>query len=112
MAITIDTGTLVAKLEVKSGVSSRGTNWYRQQIVVEVGSSGILKHIAPSAIGDLVHELEGYKVGEQVRIHYSVKSREYKGNWYHDVDLYKIERVAGAVPEPEAPADPAEDLPY
>lgn len=116
MAIIKERGTITFKSDVQSGVSARGTNWYRQTVVVDIqGFSGSYRKLALSVTGDLVQDLQNYAVGQQVDVHYSVKAREYQGRWYNDVDLYKIERVteeASPAPNIPASAEGEGDLPF
>lgn len=119
MAIIKEQGTITFKSDVQTGVSARGNNWYRQTIVVEIqGFSGTYRKLALSATGDMVHDLQGFSVGQQVEVHYSVKAREYQGRWYNDVELYKIvdlckiEEIYETEKEGEVTAPAGGDLPF
>ena len=74
---------------------------------------------------DRVEELRKFNVGDQVKVSFSVSSREFNGRWYTDLRAYRIAPAAQqaaapqapsrqSVPEPpanEAPAPTMEDMP-
>ena len=125
MALEI-VGTLIKKIQVQSGVSSRGP-WSKQDFVVETQET-FPKKVCMNVWGvDKVAELESFNDGEVLKVSFNVESREYNERWYTDIRAWKIERMgdgASAAPSnfssPAAPATPensftdkdADDLPF
>ena len=103
MALEIE-GTLAQKLPVQSGNSARGP-WAKQEFILEYPDGNFTAKACFTAWGqDKVQDLGKYQVGDRVKVSFNLKSREYNGRWYNDLQIWKI-APAGA--QPAAPAQPA-----
>ena len=101
MALEIE-GTLAQKLPVQSGSSARGP-WAKQEFILEYPDGNFTAKACFTAWGqDKVQELAKYQVGDKVKVSFNLKSREYNGRWYNDLQIWKI-APAGA-PQPAQPA--------
>ena len=97
MALEIE-GTLAQKLPVQSGNSARGP-WAKQEFILEYPDGNFTAKACFTAWGqDKVQDLQ---VGDKVKVSFNLKSREYNGRWYNDLQIWKI-APAGA--QPAAPA--------
>ena len=104
MALEIE-GTLSQKLSVQSGNSARGP-WAKQEFILEYPDGNFTAKACFTAWGqDKVQDLDKYQVGDKVKVSFNLKSREYNGRWYNDLQVWKI-APAGA--QPAAPAQPAQ----
>ncbi|MBR6306151.1 MAG: DUF3127 domain-containing protein [Bacteroidales bacterium] len=98
MALELE-GTLRQKLGVQSGMSSRGS-WTKQEFVLEYPDGNFTSQVVMLAFGqDKVQELDKYQVGDRIKVSFNLKSREYNGRWYTDVQIWRI-APAGAIPGP------------
>jgi len=103
-----------------------GRSWDKCQIVVEVpAGQNAVEDIAITAFGQVVGDLAEFAPGDKVRVAFSLRSREWNGRYYTDVDLFRIEAAAArqsaprqqaAAPAP-APAsgnqgDNPDDIPF
>ena len=103
MALELE-GTLAQKLPVQSGNSARGP-WAKQEFILEYPDGNFTAKACFTAWGqEKVQDLEKYQVGDKVKVSFNLKSREYNGRWYNDLQIWKI-APAGA--QPAAPAQPA-----
>ena len=103
MALEIE-GTLSQKLPVQSGNSARGP-WAKQEFILEYPDGNFTAKACFTAWGqEKVQELAKYQIGDKVKVSFNLKSREYNGRWYNDLQIWKI-APAGA--QPAAPAQPA-----
>ena len=103
MALEIE-GTLAQKLPVQSGNSARGP-WAKQEFVLEYPDGNFTAKACFLAWGqEKVQDLNKYQVGDKVKVSFNLRSREYNGRWYNDLQIWKI-APAGA--QPAAPAQPA-----
>ena len=103
MALEIE-GTLAQKLPVQSGNSVRGP-WAKQEFILEFPDGNFTAKACFTAWGqEKVQDLGKYQVGDKVKVSFNLKSREYNGRWYNDLQIWKI-APAGA--QPAAPAQPA-----
>ena len=104
MALEIE-GTLSQKLPVQSGSSARGP-WTKQEFILEFPDGNFTAKACFLAWGqEKVQDLGKYQVGDKVKVSFNLKSREYNGRWYNDLQIWKI-APAGAAAQP-APAQPA-----
>ena len=104
MALEIE-GTLAQKLPVQSGSSARGP-WTKQEFILEFPDGNFTAKACFLAWGqEKVQDLGKYQVGDKVKVSFNLKSREYNGRWYNDLQIWKI-APAGAAAQP-APAQPA-----
>ena len=100
MALEIE-GTLSQKLPVQSGNSARGP-WAKQEFILEFPDGNFTAKACFTAWGqEKVQDLGKYQVGDKVKVSFNLKSREYNGRWYNDLQIWKI-APAGA--QPAAPA--------
>ena len=110
MALEIE-GTLAQKLPVQSGSSARGP-WAKQEFILEFPDGNFTAKACFTAWGqEKVQDLGKYQVGDKVKVSFNLKSREYNGRWYNDLQIWKI-APAGAQPaapvqQPAPQAKPA-----
>ena len=99
-------GTLRQKQAVQSGASARGP-WMKQEFILEYPDGNFTAQACFLAWGqDKVQELGKYQVGDRVKVSFNIKSREYNGRWYTDLQIWRI-APAGA----EAAAAPVHAAP-
>ena len=110
MALEIE-GTLAQKLPVQSGSSARGP-WAKQEFILEYPDGNFTAKACFTAWGqEKVQDLAKYQVGDKVKVSFNLKSREYNGRWYNDLQIWKI-APAGAQPaQPAQPAVPVQTVP-
>ena len=106
MALEIE-GTLAQKLPVQSGNSARGP-WAKQEFILEYPDGNFTAKACFTAWGqDKVQDLGKYQVGDKVKVSFNLKSREYNGRWYNDLQIWKIAPAgAPAQPAPQAQSAP------
>ena len=112
MALELE-GTIRQFLGVQSGTSARG-EWVKQEFVLDYPDGNYTSQAVFLAWGqDKVKELEKFKVGDKVKVSFNLKSREYNGRWYTDIQIWRIAPAGAtpAAPAPVAPAPSVEDRP-
>ena len=103
MALELE-GTIRQKMGVQSGVSARG-NWAKQEFILEYPDGNYTSQVCMLAFGqDKVQELDKYQIGDRVKVSFNLKSREYNGRWYTDIQIW---RIAPATPGAQAGAPAA-----
>ena len=103
MALELE-GTLRQKLGVQSGTSARGP-WAKQEFIVEFPDGNFTSQACFTAWGqDKVAELDKYQVGDRVKVSFNLKSREFNGRWYNDLQIWRIAPAGEAQPTAAAPA--------
>ena len=102
MALELE-GTLRQKLGVQSGTSARG-QWAKQEFILEYPDGNFTAQACFTAWGqDKVQELDKYQVGDRIKVSFNLKSREYNGRWYNDLQVWRI-APAGQAAAAQAPA--------
>ncbi|MBR4774830.1 MAG: DUF3127 domain-containing protein [Bacteroidales bacterium] len=123
MALELE-GTLRQKMLVQSGASARG-QWMKQEFILEYPDGNFTAQAFFTAFGqDKVAELDKYQVGDRIRVSFNVKSREFNGRWYNDLQIWRIAPASQAAPAapaaasapvppppPAAPAPTLDDMP-
>ena len=113
MALELE-GTLRKKMDVLSGTSARG-QWAKQEFILEFPDGNFTAQACFTAWGqEKVQELAKYQEGNRVKVSFNIKSREYNGRWYNDLQIWRIApagEVQPAAPTPAAYA-PAAALSY
>ena len=110
MALEIE-GTLRQKLTPQKGTSARG-EWSKQEFILEFPDGNYTSQACFTAFWqDKVAELDKYQIGDKVKVSFNLRSREFNGRWYNDLQIWKVS-PAGAAPAqqnaaPVAPAAPA-----
>ena len=134
MALELE-GTIRQKLGVQSGTSARGA-WAKQEFILEFPDGNYTSQACFTAWGqDKVQELDKYQAGDRVKVSFNLKSREYNGRWYNDLQIWRIAPAGSDTPQqpvaaaavPQAPAyqtppapsiddmpadNPEDDLPF
>ena len=109
MALELE-GTLRQKLGVQSGTSARG-QWAKQEFILEFPDGNFTAQACFTAWGqEKVAELDKYQVGDKVKVSFNLKSREYNGRWYNDLQMWRI-APAGQAAAPSFPAQGAPSFP-
>jgi len=85
-------GKIVNILDIVSGTSKQGKEWSKREFVIEFGDKYKAK-IAFTLFGEKMSLLDGYKLGDVVKVHFNIESREFNFKWFHNVNAWKIENV-------------------
>lgn len=120
MALELE-GTIRQKMGIQSGTSARGP-WAKQEFVVDFPDGNFTSQACFTAWGqDKVQELDKYQVGDRVKVSFNLKSREFNGRWYNDLQIWRISPAGAAqpaapaptpaAPAPVAPAPTLDDMP-
>ena len=101
------TGTIIAIMPAKSGVSARtGNPWMTQEYVIEVPGQ-YPKKCAFSIFGEDRIKQFNLQQGEQnVTVQFDIDAREYNGRYYNDIRCYNVLRAGQQATQPAAAAGP------
>jgi len=110
MALELE-GTLRQKMGVQQGTSARG-QWAKQEFILDYPDGNYTSQAVFTAFGqDKVVDLDKYQTGDRIKVSFNIKSREYNGRWYTDLQVWRIAPAGQAQPaasaQPVASAQPA-----
>ena len=104
-------GRISQKLPVQSGQSARGL-WERQDFVLEFQDGNFPTSVCFTAWGsDKVKDLNQFQVGDNVKVAFNIRGREYNGKWYNDLRVWRISPAGAAAPAAPQQAAPAYNAP-
>lgn len=75
---------------------------------IETKSGQYPEFVAMQFVQDRTDLIDLFQVGQEVRVHFNAKSREYNGNYYTELTAWAI-KLASSAPPAETPAPPTED---
>ena len=102
MALELE-GTIRQKMGVQQGTSARG-QWAKQEFILEFPDGNFTSQACFTAWGqEKVQELSKYQQGDRVKVSFNLKSREYNGRWYNDIQVWRISPAGEGQPQASAP---------
>ena len=84
-------GTITQVLPLKEGLSQQGTPWKKQTYVVMEDDAE--KAFPNEMVVDLFNDkipVTQLTVGQRVDVHFCIRTREYNGRVYNDVNVVKL----------------------
>lgn len=87
------TGTVKEVLQTKQGVSASGKEWATQEFILTTDDSNYPCDICFRIFGnDKITEC-AVKAGESIQVFFDIRSRDYNGRWFTDVNVWKVDRM-------------------
>lgn len=101
------TGTISLFLPVQTGVTKAGKEWRRASVVLDVKDGNYVDKVCLSAFGnELLEDLAAFQTGDKVQVGFTIKSREWQGKWFSDINLVSIKAADGAKPKAQQVTEP------
>ena len=97
-------GKVILVADIKSGSSSKG-EWTSQDFVIETDGQ------FPKKVCLNCFKKPTPKVGEMVNVFFEPESREYNGNWFTTLRVWKFEGSSAPAQQQSAPVK-NDDLPF
>lgn len=87
-------GTVKEVLKVKKGVSKDKKKWQTQDFIIDTGAQ-YKPEICFQVFGkDKIEKIfEDVDEGTEVEVHFNLSSREFEGNYYHNVNAWKVDVI-------------------
>ena len=123
------TGRIIKALEQRTGVSSRtGNPWKMQDFVIEETVGQFPKRMVFNVFGEDNLNRFNIQEGQEVTVSFDINAREYNSRWYNDIRAWRVSHdvngaapaaqpyvdaaPAAAAPDPFAPSNEKDDLPF
>ena len=84
-------GKIVEFTPIESGTTDKGT-WQRRQVVIKTLDQNP-QHVAFTAMGLRLEEVNKRTLNEVVRVRFGVSSRKVNDHWFNDIQLWEIKEV-------------------
>ena len=78
-----------------------------REFVIETNDNNYLQYIKFQLTQDRCQIVDTYTEGEEVKVHFDLRGREWNGKYFTNLNAWKIEKGGMAIPStPEATDDP------
>ena len=124
-------GTFKQTAGYQEGTSAKGA-WKKCVAVFEIANGQFTENVAFTCFGNMADNAASLKAGNRYVIDFDIKSREYNGKWYTDVNAWRfaeddeqpvqqpapapkrkaVQTTIGIVPPSFTDDDPTADLPF
>lgn len=86
-------GVITKITEIQTGVSKVGKEWKKQTFVIDTGAE-YNPDVALQVFGEKkIEMLSKFKEGDEVEVGFNLSSREYNGNYFHNVDAWRMKAI-------------------
>jgi len=99
------TGRIIAVLPEQGGVSKAGSEWKKQEYVLETQEQ-YPKKVCFQIFGSDKITAAAIRPDEVLTVSFDIESREYQGRWYTNINAWKVERNAAAATPARGAATP------
>lgn len=116
---------LTGKVKLIQAVQEFASGFSKQEMVVTVEEGNYPQDINLEFLKDKISLLSGLSAGDEVKVSFDIRGREYNGRYYNNLVGWKIERASAQAddpydgyqpPEPpdhtEVPANYDDDIPF
>ncbi|WP_321437612.1 DUF3127 domain-containing protein [uncultured Bacteroides sp.] len=87
-------GKIIAILPLQSGTGRNGSEWKKQDYVIETHDQ-YPKKMCFNLWGDRIDQFT-IQMGEEVTVSFDIDCREWNGKWFNDIRAWKVDRNPGA----------------
>jgi hypothetical protein len=97
---------LTGTLKVLQDTQTFASGFSKREFVIEVPDGKYPQLIKFGALKDKISILDSVSIGDELTVTFDVRGREYNGNYYVDLNAWKISGGGGGGNQGGAPADP------
>ncbi len=80
----------------------------KREFVLEVQDGSYAQYVKFQLVQDKCDLIDSYAVGDQVKVHFNLRGREWQDKFFTNLDAWKLEKI-GAASAPAAKTPPAAD---
>jgi single-strand DNA-binding protein len=101
------------KLVRKFDAESKSASFQAREFVIETQDGNYPNFIKFQLTQDRCAAIDGHKEGEQIKVHFDLRGREWQGKYFTNLNAWRIESAGGSTATAAAPAaaDPDYDFP-
>jgi len=99
------------KLLRKFDAESKSASFQAREFVLEIPDGNYPQFIKFQLTQDRCAAIDPYKEGEQVKVHFDLRGREWQGKYFTNLNAWRVEKAAAASSSAPAAADPDYDFP-
>jgi len=102
---------LEGKLFKKYETEKKSEKFQARDLVVEVADGQYPQYVKMQLVQDRCSLLDGYEEGEQVKVHFDLRGREWQGKYFTNLNAWRIEKVGETATTPAADAATGDSFP-
>lgn len=99
-------GKLIKKFDTESKTQS----FQAREFVIEVSDGNYPQMVKFQLVQDRCSLVDGYNEGEQIKVHFDLRGREWNGRYFTNLNAWRLERPESA-PAPQGPPAADEGFP-
>ena len=99
------------KLVRKFDAESKSQSFQAREFVIETQDGNYPNFIKFQLTQDRCSAIDAHKEGEQVKVHFDLRGREWQGKYFTNLNAWRIEKAATALASAPAATDPDYDFP-
>lgn len=97
-------------IKIIGQTESVGYNGFTKRQLVVDSDEQYSQPISVDFIKDKCSILDSYKVGQKVKVYYNIRSNEYNGKYYTNLQAWRIEKIEGEQHQPTQAAKKEEPM--
>ena len=94
----------VGRLHKKFDTESKTASFQAREFVIEVDDGRYPQMIKFQLVQDKCDEIDKFNEGDTIRVHFSLRGREWQGKYFTNLNAWRIENGAAVAPAASAPA--------
>ena len=95
---------LTGTLKILEDTQTFASGFSKREFVIEVPDGKYPQLIKFDALKEKINLLDSLSVGDEIKVTFDIRGREYNGKYYNNLNAWKIESTGGG--SSSTPADP------
>lgn len=80
-------------------------NFSKREFVIEVKNGSYTDLVALQFVKDRTNKLDGYNIGDNIRVHFNIQSKEYNGRYFTNLTAWGIAKEQQEAQPTKQPQD-------
>ena len=104
-------GKIIAALDVKSGVSKRGSDYKVQEFVLETVDGQFTRKMVFTVFGEDRLQRFNIQPGQDVTVSFDIDAHEYNGRWFNSIRAFDVRPIGNNAVNTPPVTDPQPPFP-
>lgn len=87
----IMTGKIIM-IETKEIVNSNNEKFNKVMLVLVKQMKGVKRNVCFESYGKVAKDIQGFRNGERIKVHFTIDSVTKNGSWYHTLKAVEVEK--------------------
>jgi len=102
---------IVGKLHKKFDTENKSATFQVRDFVIEADDGRYPQMVKFQLVQDKCDEIEKFNEGDNIRVHFNLRGREWQGKYFTNLNAWRIEAGTAAAPAAAPPAAAGGDFP-